>query len=187
MKDQFFYLATKYTLPRIYLCQLRRTHWISRRGHAPFLTRLERRAQPEKGIDYLYRENYLEAQEKVASAICTEEIEVDGELCHKLTDIIGPLDGLWGGVVEGLWSYCWGNIACLRRYLYHHAGDCSFPVGIGAYLVRFGERDIQVEGQSIILTGAPALNKILGREVYASSLQLGDTQIMYKKCFPFNC
>ena len=42
------------------------------------------------GINYLYHKNYLEAQEKVASAICTEEIEVDGELCHKLTDIIGP-------------------------------------------------------------------------------------------------
>lgn len=30
------------------------------------------------------------------------------------------------------------------------------------------------------MTGAPALNKLLGREVYTSNLQLGGTQIMYK-------
>lgn len=51
-------------------------------------------------------------------------------------------------------------------------------VGIGAYLVRLGQRSIQVEGNPIILTGAPALNKVLGREVYTSNLQLGGTQIM---------
>jgi acetyl-CoA carboxylase / biotin carboxylase 1 len=53
-------------------------------------------------------------------------------------------------------------------------------LGIGAYLVRLGQRAIQIEGQPIILTGAPALNKLLGREVYTSNLQLGGTQIMYK-------
>jgi acetyl-CoA carboxylase/biotin carboxylase 1 len=47
-------------------------------------------------------------------------------------------------------------------------------------LVRLGQRAIQIEGQPIILTGAPALNKVLGREVYTSNLQLGGTQIMYK-------
>ena len=54
------------------------------------------------------------------------------------------------------------------------------PTGIGAYLVRLGQRAIQIEGQPIILTGAPAINKLLGREVYTSNLQLGGTQIMYK-------
>ena len=52
--------------------------------------------------------------------------------------------------------------------------------GIGAYLVRLGQRTVQIEGQPIILTGAPAINKLLGREVYTSNLQLGGTQIMYK-------
>lgn len=51
-------------------------------------------------------------------------------------------------------------------------------VGIGAYLVRLGQRSIQVEGNPMILTGAQALNKMLGREVYTSNLQLGGTQIM---------
>lgn len=52
-------------------------------------------------------------------------------------------------------------------------------VGIGAYLLRLGHRTVQVEGQPIILTGAPALNKVLGREVYTSNLQLGGTQVSF--------
>lgn len=51
-------------------------------------------------------------------------------------------------------------------------------IGIGAYLVRLGQRTIQVEGAPIILTGANALNKVYGREVYTSNLQLGGTGIM---------
>ena len=39
---------------------------------------------------------------------------------------------------------------------------------------------MQIEGQPIILTGASALNNLLGREVYTSNLQLGGTQIMYR-------
>ena len=38
---------------------------------------------------------------------------------------------------------------------------------------------LQVENSSIILTGAGALNKLLGREVYTSNTQLGGVQIMY--------
>ena len=46
-------------------------------------------------------------------------------------------------------------------------------VGIGAYLVRLGQRVVQVDNSHIILTGAGALNKVLGREVYTSNNQLG--------------
>lgn len=46
--------------------------------------------------------------------------------------------------------------------------------------MRLGQRAVQIEGQPIILTGAPALNNLLGREVYSSNLQLGGTQIMYR-------
>jgi acetyl-CoA carboxylase / biotin carboxylase 1 len=37
---------------------------------------------------------------------------------------------------------------------------------------------VQNEGP-VLLTGAPALNKVLGREVYTSNVQLGGPQIMY--------
>jgi hypothetical protein len=38
-------------------------------------------------------------------------------------------------------------------------------VGIGAYLVRLGQRTIQMVNGPLILTGYSALNKLLGREV----------------------
>ena len=46
-------------------------------------------------------------------------------------------------------------------------------VGIGAYLARLGRRVVQRGDQPIILTGYAALNKLLGRDVYTSHLQLG--------------
>ena len=52
-------------------------------------------------------------------------------------------------------------------------------IGIGAYLVRLGQRVIQVSNSHIILTGAGALNKVLGKEVYSSNEQLGGIQIMH--------
>lgn len=52
-------------------------------------------------------------------------------------------------------------------------------VGIGSYLVRLGQRVIQVDNSCIILTGANSLNNVLGRQVYTSNTQLGGTQIMY--------
>lgn len=61
-----------------------------------------------------------------------------------------------------------------------HAFPLLTDPGIGAYLVRLGQRAVQIEGQPIILTGAQALNNLLGREVYTSNLQLGGTQIMYR-------
>lgn len=48
-------------------------------------------------------------------------------------------------------------------------------VGIGAYLARLGQRVIQKASpaQPIILTGFNALNKLLGKQVYSSNVQLG--------------
>ena len=54
---------------------------------------------------------------------------------------------------------------------------CS-AIGIGAYLLRLGRRVVQVDNSAIILTGAPALNKLLGKEVYTSNVQLGGIEIM---------
>ena len=50
-------------------------------------------------------------------------------------------------------------------------------VGIGAYLARLGRRCIQRVDQPIILTGYAALNKLLGREVYTSHMQLGGPKV----------
>ena len=53
-------------------------------------------------------------------------------------------------------------------------------VGIGAYAARLAHRIVQVEESHIILTGANALNSLLGREIYTSNSQLGGPQIMHK-------
>ncbi|KAH9992745.1 acetyl CoA carboxylase [Russula compacta] len=184
-EDQFFYLVTQYArargLPRIYLS----ANSGARIGLGEEVLNLFSVAWidkdcPEKGFDYFYltHENYLKLQEKYAGAIRTEEIE-DGERRHKITDIIGLQDGLGveslkgSGLIAGETSRAYDDIFTITLVT-------ARSVGIGAYLVRLGERAVQVEGQPIILTGAPALNKVLGREVYTSNLQLGGTQIMFK-------
>ena len=186
VEDQFFYLATQHArdhgLPRIYLS----ANSGARIGIAEEILPLFSCAwkdgdHPEKGIDYLYLtpEKYLDLQDKGPNAVRTTEIAVDGERRHQITDIIGLQDGLGveslkgSGLIAGETSRAYDDIFTITLVT-------ARSVGIGAYLVRLGERAIQVEGQPIILTGAPALNKVLGREVYTSNLQLGGTQIMHK-------
>ena len=186
VEDQYFYKVTQYArergLPRIYLS----ANSGARIGLAEELMPLfsvawNDAAHPEKGIQYLYltRENYLEVEQKGAGIFRSEEIEVDGEVQYKITDIIGLQDGLGveslrgSGLIAGETSRAYDDIFTITLVT-------ARSVGIGAYLVRLGERAVQVEGQPIILTGAPALNKVLGREVYTSNLQLGGTQIMFK-------
>lgn len=53
-------------------------------------------------------------------------------------------------------------------------------VGIGAYLVRLGQRTIQkTRNCPIILTGYQALNKLMGRDIYTTNDQLGGPMIMF--------
>ena len=186
VEDQFFYLVTQYArehgLPRIYLS----ANSGARIGLAEEVMPLFSVAwnddeHPEKGINYLYltHENLLKLEEKGAGAVRTVDIDVNGECRHKITDLIGLQDGLGveslrgSGLIAGETSRAYDDIFTITLVT-------ARSVGIGAYLVRLGERAIQVEGQPIILTGAPALNKVLGREVYTSNLQLGGTQIMFK-------
>lgn len=100
------------------------------------------------------------------------------EIRYKINDIIGRIHGLGvenlrgSGLIAGETSAAYNDIFTLT------IATCR-SVGIGAYLARLGQRIIQVEYTPILLTGAAALNKLLGREVYTSNLQLGGTQIMY--------
>ncbi|KAG7093554.1 hypothetical protein E1B28_007224 [Marasmius oreades] len=185
-EDQFFYQVTQYArelgLPRIYLSANSGARLGLAEEILPFFSAAwNDDAHPEKGVSYLYltHENYLKVSEKGAEAVQTVEIEVNGERRHKITAIIGLQDGLGveslrgSGLIAGETSRAYDDIFTITLVT-------ARSVGIGAYLVRLGERAVQVEGQPIILTGAPALNKVLGREVYTSNLQLGGTQIMFK-------
>ena len=131
---------------------------------------------PEKGINglYLTPEDYM-ALQKDGMVV---RAELDERNRYRLTDIIGKSNALG---VENLSAA--GMIAGETAKAYHDIVTISMvsarAIGIGAYLVRLGQRVVQVDNSSIILTGAPALNKLLGREVYSSNTQLGGTQIMY--------
>lgn len=97
----------------------------------------------------------------------------------KVIDIIGEQDGLnqeclaGSGTIAGETSRAYDEIFTLTYVT-------SRSVGIGAYLVRLGQRVIQKRTDApIILTGFGALNKVLGRPVYLSNAQLGGIRVMH--------
>ncbi|QLG70770.1 hypothetical protein HG535_0A07120 [Zygotorulaspora mrakii] len=185
-EDEFFNKVTEYArkrgIPRIYLS----ANSGARIGIAEELVPLYKVAWNDpndqtRGFDYLYlTSDNLEELKKYGkeNSVVTERIVEDGEERHVIKAIIGAEDGLGVECLKGS-----GLIAGATSKAYQDIFTCTLvtcrSVGIGAYLVRLGQRAIQIEGQPIILTGAPAINKVLGREVYSSNLQLGGTQIMY--------
>ena len=133
-----------------------------------------------KGHDYLYltHESFeaLVKSKSIAEDSC-EEIRINGLPRYKLIYILGKTHGIGvenltgSGMIAGETCRAYQEIFTLTMV------SCR-SVGIGAYLARLGQRVIQVEYSPIILTGASALNKVLGKEVYSSNLQLGGPQIM---------
>ena len=51
-------------------------------------------------------------------------------------------------------------------------------VGVGAYLARLSERIVQRRDSAILLTGYQSINKVLGRDLYESNIQLGGHLVM---------
>jgi hypothetical protein len=96
---------------------------------------------------------------------------------YALDAIIGKIHGIG---VENLRGS--GTIAGETARAYDDIFTLSYvtgrSVGIGAYLVRLGQRSIQMAVGPLILTGYGALNKLMGREVYTSNDQLGGPQVM---------
>ncbi|XP_066991423.2 acetyl-CoA carboxylase isoform X2 [Anabrus simplex] len=182
-EDLVFFLASELArqrkIPRIYIA----ANSGARIGLAEEIKQLFRVAwedpeEPDKGFKYLY----LTAEDftKVSSmnSVHAVLIEDEGEPRYKITDIIGKEDGLGvenlraAGMIAGETSRAYEDVVTISMV------TCR-AIGIGSYLVRLGQRVIQIENSHIILTGYSALNKLLGREVYASNNQLGGTQIMY--------
>lgn len=182
-EDEYFFKATQYArkhgLPRVYLS----ANSGARIGLAEEVMGLfdvawREPGKPEKGFDYLYLtdENLEKLNGLGAGSVITDEIVVDGEHRHQITSIIGLKDGLGveclrgSGLIAGETSRAYDDIFTISMVT-------ARSVGIGAYLVRLGQRVVQVEGQPIILTGAQAINKVLGKEVYTSNIQLGGPQV----------
>ena len=186
-EDEFFNKCTEYArelgVPRLYLS----ANSGARIGVADELVPLFKvawndDASQEKGFRYLYLSpedrKFLDDSER-GNTVVTEKVVEEGKERHVIKAIVGQEDGLGveclrgSGLIAGSTSKAYNDIFTLTLV------TCR-SVGIGAYLVRLGQRTVQVEGQPIILTGAPAINKLLGKEVYSSNLQLGGTQIMYR-------
>ncbi|KAG8455711.1 hypothetical protein GDO86_001775 [Hymenochirus boettgeri] len=171
-------LARKEGIPRIYIA----ANSGARIGLAEELRHMFQVAwnnpsDPYKGFKYLYLTPQDYTRISSMNAVHCEHVEEEGESRYVLTDIIGKEEGIG---VENLRGS--GTIAGESSLAYEEIITISMvtcrAIGIGAYLVRLGQRVIQVENSHIILTGASALNKVLGREVYTSNNQLGGVQIM---------
>lgn len=141
--------------------------------------------QPSKGCDYLYlsEEDYKQLTGSVEAEPVEAYINVgprsgSRETRYKIKHIIGAVDGLG---VENLSGS--GQIAGETSLAYDEIFTLTYvtgrTVGIGSYLARLGQRCIQKTMAPILLTGYAALNKLLGRSVYSSNLQLGGPDIMY--------
>ena len=137
-------------------------------------------AKPENGFEFLYvtKEDYLEFS-KSSRELIGEPIYLNGEEVYKITSIIGSepdlgVENLKGsGLIAGETSIAYEDIFTMTIVL-------GRTVGIGAYLVRLGQRTIQKSSASpIILTGYQALNKLMGTDVYSTNDQLGGPGIMY--------
>ncbi|PSN52685.1 Acetyl-CoA carboxylase [Blattella germanica] len=172
-------LARKLKIPRIYIS----ANSGARIGLAEEVKQLFRVAwedpeEPDKGFKYLYLTPEDFTKVSAMNSVHAILIDDEGEPRYKITDIIGKDDGLgvenlrYAGMIAGETSRAYKEVVTISMV------TCR-AIGIGSYLVRLGQRMIQIENSHIILTGYSALNKLLGREVYASNNQLGGIQIMY--------
>ncbi|KAK9805253.1 hypothetical protein WJX72_008860 [[Myrmecia] bisecta] len=134
---------------------------------------------PTKGFQYLYLSDadYQRLTQGTLTLKAEPVAMPSGEPRWRLSDVVGAEDGLGVECLSGS-----GAIASVYARAFREGFTITLvsgrTVGIGAYLARLGRRCIQRSDQPIILTGYPALNKLLGREVYTSHMQLGGPKVM---------
>ncbi|CCE63008.1 hypothetical protein TPHA_0D03740 [Tetrapisispora phaffii CBS 4417] len=187
IEDKFFNNVTEYCLkhglPRIYLSANSGARIGITEELVPLLNVDWKDLEDvTRGFNYLYLTessfNDLKRMGK-EKTVELEKITKNGEIRYIIKAIIGSSDDFGveslkgSGLIAGTTSRAYRDIFTITLVT-------GRSVGIGAYLVRLGQRTIQVENKPIILTGAAAINKVLGRDVYSSNLQIGGSQIMYK-------
>ena len=177
-EDELYYKASKYArengLPRVYIaCNAGARIGLYEDLKDKIKVKYYDEQSPTKGYDYIYLsdEDYKALPEGAVNAHKVRE-------GWALDDIIGTEHGIGVENLQGS-----GKIAGETSQAYDDVFTLSYvtgrSVGIGAYLVRLGQRIIQMKQGPIILTGFAALNKLLGREVYTTNDQLGGLEIMY--------
>ena len=155
-EDNFFNKCTEFArrlgIPRIYLS----ANSGARIGMAEeliphFSVAWNDAEKPEAGFRYLYLtpDVHKRFADRKKKDVFTERIVEDGEERYKITTIIGAEDGLGveclrgSGLIAGATSKAYEDIFTITLV------TCR-SVGIGAYLVRLGQRAIQIEGQPIV-------------------------------------
>lgn len=115
--------------------------------------------EPDRGFRYLYLTPEDYAKLSGFNSVRAVLIDDEGESRYKITDIIGKDDGLgvenlrYAGMIAGETSRAYDEVVTISMV------SCR-AIGIGSYLVRLGQRVIQIENSQIILTGYSALNKV---------------------------
>lgn len=131
-------------------------------------------SKPEEGFNYLYLRPE-DATPEILNQV--EYSKVDGK--YRLEAIIGKendlgVENLVGsGLIAGESSRAYDEVPtyCLVT---------GRAVGIGAYVARLLRRVVQVQNSDLVLTGANALNSVLGRQIYTSNSQLGGPEVMHR-------
>ena len=132
---------------------------------------------PSLGFKYLYLDeaDYKYLRETGSSVHAEPLACSDGTTHWVLRDIPG---GLGVECLQGS-----GTIATATSEAYSKVCTLTYvtarSVGIGAYVSRLSHRIIQHQDAPLILTGASALNKLLGRDVYTSNNQIGGPKVMF--------
>lgn len=184
-EDVVFKLASEYArqhrVPRIFIAANSGARiGLSESVRGRFKVAFKEPSSPESGFEFLYLDK-ADFQELVQNGQQVSGVETDynGQLVYRIIDIIGceadlGVENLKGsGLIAGETSIAYEDIFTMTVVL-------GRTVGIGAYLVRLGQRTIQKSTSSpIILTGYQALNKLMGVDVYATNDQLGGPGIMY--------
>jgi acetyl-CoA carboxylase/biotin carboxylase 1 len=176
-EDEVYYKASEYArklkIPRVYIaCNAGARIGLYDDLKSKMRLKFVDDQNPSKGFEYLYLDN--EDYESLPAGAVNARKVPEG---WALDDIIGTEHGIGVENLQGS-----GKIAGETSQAYDDVFTLSYvtgrSVGIGAYLVRLGQRIIQKSAGPIILTGFSALNRLLGREVYTSQDQLGGPQIM---------
>ncbi|OAF72148.1 hypothetical protein A3Q56_00089 [Intoshia linei] len=185
-EDELFLKVSEYAremgIPRIYLsCNSGARIGLADEFKDMFKVLWVDENNPEKGFKYLYltEDDYNSLPDK--SIVNIEKIaptENSPFLKFKIVDIIGSKDGLGIENLRGSATIATETSKAYDEIVTISVVTCR-SIGIGAYLVRLGQRVIQVENSHIILTGFGALNKLLGKNVYSSNNQLGGIHIMH--------
>ncbi|CAI4232601.1 unnamed protein product [Auanema sp. JU1783] len=179
-EDEVYSLASQYSrkhkLPRLNVsCNSGARIGLAEDISKTFRVKFKDPANPSEGFDYLYVEDSDEhplkdqiVHEKMPNGLLRIKSVVG-----RSTEHIGVENLQGSGLIAGETSKSYEEVPT-------YCFVTGRSVGIGAYTARLAHRIVQSRTSHIILTGAPALNTLLGKEVYTSNNQLGGVQIMHK-------